>query len=146
MTERDAAQERYERYRQAVEVNDEITRLATAHPSPQPLPVVRAGVERLRALDVRARELRAALAGEVNVTFEVAPERSWQPYRTWSIPLVVFGLILAIAPLILTGRSASVDLGPIPSIVGAIIAVRRRGARLRRLPPAQRGQDPDRAP
>ena len=122
MTERDAAQERYERYRQAVEVNGEITRLATAHPSPQPLPVVRAGVERLRALDVRARELRAALAGEVNVTFEVAPERSWQPYRTWSIPLVVFGLILAIAPLILTAAGV-VDLGPIPSIVGAIIAV-----------------------
>jgi len=122
IAERDAAQEKYERYRQAGEVNDEIARMSGSHPSPQPLPVVRAGVERLRTLDVRARELRAALAGEVNVNFEAAEDRSWQPFRTWSIPLIVFGLILAIAPLLLTAVG-SADLGPIPSIVGAVIAI-----------------------
>jgi uncharacterized protein YhaN len=121
MVERDAAQERYDRYRQAVDVNAELLQLAASHPSPNPLPVVRAGVERLRSLDTRARELRAALAGEVNVNFEVAPERAWKPYRTWSIPLIVFGLILAIAPLVLTAAGV-VDLGIIPSVVGAVIA------------------------
>jgi DNA repair exonuclease SbcCD ATPase subunit len=122
MAERDAGQQRYERFRQAVEVNDEMTRLATSHPSPNPLPVVRAGVERLRSLDTRARELRAALAGEVNVKFEVAPERAWQPYRTWSIPLIVFGLIVAIGSVALTALG-TVDLGPIPAVVGLVIAV-----------------------
>ena len=52
----------------------EIQTLASTHPSPNPLPVLRAGVERLRALDGRIRELRAALSGEVEVQFEVAPE------------------------------------------------------------------------
>ena len=70
-TERAAAQDRYERFRQAVDVNDQLSGLAATHPSANPLPVLRSGVERLRALDQQARELRAALAGEVNVTFEV---------------------------------------------------------------------------
>ena len=122
LAERDTAQQRYERYRQAVEVNEELARLSTSHPSPSPLPVVRAGVERLRALDVRSRELRAALAGEVNVNFDVAPARIWKPYRTWSIPLIVFGLILAIAPLVLNAVGI-VNLGIVPSIIGAVIAV-----------------------
>jgi DNA repair exonuclease SbcCD ATPase subunit len=120
--ERDAAQDRYERYRQAGEVNEEMTKLAASHPSAQPLPVVRAGVERLRSLDTRARELRAALSGEVNVSFEAAEDRSWQPYRTWSIPLIVVGLLLAIVPLVLSAANI-VPLGPIPSIVGAVIAI-----------------------
>ena len=64
-TERDAAQDRYERFRQAVEVNDQIAVLAATHPSANALPVLRSGVERVRALDQKARELRAALAGNV---------------------------------------------------------------------------------
>jgi DNA repair exonuclease SbcCD ATPase subunit len=120
--ERDAAQDRYERYRQAGEVNEEMTRLAATHPSAQPLPVVRAGVERLRSLDVRARELRAALSGEVNVNFEVAEDRSWQPYRTWSIALIVVGLLLAVVPLVLSAANV-VSLGLIPSVIGAFIAI-----------------------
>ena len=121
IAERDVAQQKYDRYRQGVEVHDQIARLATSHPSPNPLPVVRAGVERLRSLDARARELRAMLSGEVNVKFDVAPERSWQPYRTWSIPLIVFGLILAIAPLVLSAVGV-VTLGIIPTVVGLIVA------------------------
>ena len=50
--ERDAAQDRYERFRQAVEVDGRgRPMLAASHPSANPLPVVRAGVERLRQLD-----------------------------------------------------------------------------------------------
>lgn len=61
--ERTAATERYERYRDAVEVATELDGLAQTHPSANPLPVVKAAVERLRALDGRIRELRAALSG-----------------------------------------------------------------------------------
>ncbi|MFL5646121.1 MAG: ATP-binding protein, partial [Chloroflexota bacterium] len=94
-SERDAASERYERYRQAVEVAAQVSVLAASHPSPNPLPVVRAAVERLRTLDGRIRELKAALAGEVEVTFDVAPEPTWQPLSRLSVALVVFGILLA---------------------------------------------------
>ena len=57
----------------AVEVATEIEALATSHPSPTPLPVLRSTVERLRTLDTRIRELKAALSGEVEVSFEVKP-------------------------------------------------------------------------
>ncbi|MDH5244639.1 MAG: AAA family ATPase, partial [Chloroflexota bacterium] len=57
--ERASAKERYERFREAVEVATQLDALAQSHPSPNPLPVVRAGVERLRRLDGRIRELRA---------------------------------------------------------------------------------------
>ena len=63
--------------------------------------MVRAGVERLRALDAQARELRAALAGEVNVTFEVAAEPTWRPLSRWAIALVVIGLVIAAGALVL---------------------------------------------
>ncbi len=69
-TERDAASERYDRYRQAVDVDIEIQELANTHPSATPVAVLRTTVERLRTLDGRIRELRAALSGEVRVDFD----------------------------------------------------------------------------
>ena len=56
--ERDTATERYERYKQAVEVHVQIQALATTHPSPNPVGVLRGGVERLRALDSTIHELQ----------------------------------------------------------------------------------------
>ena len=53
--ERDAAQEQYERYRTAVTIRDEIADLERTHPSPTPLPVLRASVDRLRAVDAQDR-------------------------------------------------------------------------------------------
>ena len=44
--ERDAAQDRYERFRTAVTVRDEIAELERTHPSPTPLPVLRSSVDR----------------------------------------------------------------------------------------------------
>jgi DNA repair exonuclease SbcCD ATPase subunit len=93
--ERTTASERYERYRQAVDVGTEIDGLATTHPSPHPLPVIRGTVERLRTMDQLVRELKAALSGEVEVQFEVAPAATWQPLSRWSIALVVLGLVVA---------------------------------------------------
>ena len=92
--ERHAASERYERYRQAVEVAAEIDALEGSHPSPSPLPLIRTAVDRLRALDGRIRELQALLSGEIEVQFEVQPEPTWQPLSRWSVALVVIGLAL----------------------------------------------------
>jgi uncharacterized protein YhaN len=93
--ERTTATERYDRYRQAVEVATEIDGLAATHPSPHPLPVIRGTVERLRSMDQRIRELKAALSGEVAVQFEVTAAATWQPLSRWSIALVIIGLLIA---------------------------------------------------
>jgi DNA repair exonuclease SbcCD ATPase subunit len=121
-TERAAAQDRYERFRQAVGVNEQLAGLAATHPSANPLPVLRSGVERLRALDQQARELRAALAGEVNVNFEVEAEPSWRPLSRWGIALVIIGVVIAAGALALNALGI-VSLGMIPSLIGGVIGV-----------------------
>ena len=79
MAERIAAQERFERYRQAVTVSEELTGLHASHPSENPLPVLDQIVIRLRSLDAKIRELRAALSGEIAVNFDVPPPPTWRP-------------------------------------------------------------------
>ena len=119
--ERDAAAERYERFREAVEVAADFDQLAQTHPSPNPLPVIRQSVERLRGLDVRIRELRAALAGEVAVRFDVAPEPTWRPISRWGILLVLLGLIVA-GGSFAAGTLGIIDLGMPPLYLGAAAA------------------------
>jgi DNA repair exonuclease SbcCD ATPase subunit len=120
--ERDVASERYERYREAVEVAGEIQTLAGTHPSPNPLPVLRAGVERLRALDGRIRELKAMLSGEVEVQFEVEPEPTWRPLSRASVALVAIGIVLAGGPVILKSLHIA-DLGFIVQATGGLVAI-----------------------
>jgi DNA repair exonuclease SbcCD ATPase subunit len=96
IAEREAAQERYERYRQAVQIRDELAVLAGSHPSPNPLPVLRQAVERLRKLDTTIRELKAALAGEIEVHFEVPPEPTWRPIARAAVVLVLLGIVMVI--------------------------------------------------
>jgi len=122
MTERDAANERYERYRQAVDVDLEIQDLANTHPSASPLPVLRGAVERLRTLDGRIRELRAALSGEVRVDFEIAPEPTWRPLSRLSVALVFIGLVIVGLPVILKFLGIA-DLSISIQAIGAAIAV-----------------------
>ncbi len=122
MAERDAATERYERYRQAVDVVAEVSALAGSHPSPNPLGVVRAGVERLRALDGRIRELRAALSGEIEVNFDLEPEPTWQPLSRVSVVLVIIGILLAAGPVVLEILGIA-KLGFAIQAIGAIVAV-----------------------
>ena len=119
--ERNASRERYERYREAVEVSTELDELAQTHPSPNPLPVIRQTVGRLRVLDGRIRELQAALAGEVNVQFDVAPEATWQPLSRWGVLLVVVGLV-ATAAVFLLKQLGIVDLGPVPQLLAVLLA------------------------
>ena len=119
--ERAAAQERYERFREAVEVTAELDSLAQTHPSPNPLPVVRQSVERLRGLDAKIRELQAALSGEVAVRFDVAPEPTWRPISRWGILAVVVGLLVAGGSF--AAETAGVlSLGTMPQYLGAALA------------------------
>ena len=121
IAERDAAQERFERFRQAVEVRDEIAELAASHPSPNPLPVVKQVVERLRGLDTRMRELRAALAGEVEVQFDVPPEPTWRPLSRWSLVLVLVGVVVAVGSFAASSIGL-VELGVEAQYAGGAVA------------------------
>jgi DNA repair exonuclease SbcCD ATPase subunit len=122
VAEREAAAEKYERYRQGVEVAAEVRSLAASHPSPNPLGVLRPAVERLRALDGRMRELRAALSGEIAVQFDVAPAPTWRPISRAAIALVVVGILVAAVPVVLKALGMAEPAVPIQAI-GAIIAV-----------------------
>jgi len=122
VSEREAASEKYDRYRQAVEVGAELRTLAGSHPSPNPLPILRPAVERLRTLDGRMRELRAALSGEVAVQFDVAPEPTWRPLSRVSVALVVIGILVAAAPVVMKALGISEPGLPIQAI-GALVAV-----------------------
>jgi DNA repair exonuclease SbcCD ATPase subunit len=121
IAERDAAEERFERYRTAVKVGEELTELHASHPSLNPLPVLEQTVTRLRTLDTRTRELNAALAGEVEVQFEVPPPPTWRPLSRWAVALVALGLLLAGVTFVL-GRLGVASLGDAPIMLGGAVA------------------------
>ncbi len=122
MSERMAAQERFERYRQAVTVSEELTELHGSHPSENPLPVLDQMVIRLRSLDGKIRELKAALSGEIAVTFDVPPPPTWRPLSRVGLLLVIVGVLVAGATFG-ANALAVVDLGPVPQVAGGVVAV-----------------------
>ena len=100
IAERSAAQERFERYRTAVTVSEELAGLADTHPSPNPLPVLSQTLDRLRALHSRMTALRAMLSGEVEVNYELTtPEPTWRPPAAVAMVVIVVGFLLAVASL-----------------------------------------------
>ena len=119
--ERAAAQERFERYRQAVAVQDELTELHGSHPSEHPLAVLEQTVSRLRTLDTKIRELKAALSGEIEVLFEVAPEPTWRPLSRVAVVLVVLGLVAAVASVTVKALDV-LDFGSAPELLGGVVA------------------------
>ena len=120
-SERVNAQERFERYRQAVTVSEELAVLRDTHPSANPLPVLEQIVNRLRLLDAKIRELTAALAGEVDVQFEVPPEPTWRPLSRIAVGLVVLGVLVAAATF--GARTLKIiNLGTTPQLLGGIAA------------------------
>ncbi len=119
--ERINAQERFERYRQAVSVAEEVAELHDSHPSANPLPVLEQMVIRLRSLDATIRELRAALSGEVAVSFEVPPEPTWRPLSRIGLLLVIVGLLVAAAGFAAKAIGI-VDLGSAPQLLGGAAA------------------------
>ncbi|GIW19775.1 MAG: hypothetical protein KatS3mg065_0071 [Chloroflexota bacterium] len=118
--ERASAEERFQRYRTAVEVATQLDALRTNHPSPQPLPILRAGVERLRGLEARIRELRAALGSEVDVRFEVPPEPTWRPLSRVAVLVVLLGVVVAVGGVGLDVLGL-LRLGDIPVYGGAAL-------------------------
>jgi uncharacterized protein YhaN len=120
-TERTAARERYERFREAVEVATELDELAQTHPSPNPLPVMRQSVDRLRRLDTQIRELKAALAGEIDVQFEVGPEATWRPLSRIGLMAVVLGVLVAVLTFVVN-TIGLLDLGSVPLYLGGAVA------------------------
>jgi DNA repair exonuclease SbcCD ATPase subunit len=102
IAERAAASERFERYRLAVQVSGEITEMEASHPSKVALPTLREILGKLREADVRIREIRAALANEVQVDFEVAPPtpRAWRPTAIAAMALIALALLVAAGSLL----------------------------------------------
>jgi DNA repair exonuclease SbcCD ATPase subunit len=122
IADRDAARERFERYRTAVIVRDELAELDRTHPSTIPLPVLRADVERLRSADTKVATLEAMLEGEVQVNFEVAPEVRWRPLSRAAIGLVLLGLAIALVGTLLASLGI-LDLGALPAVLGGAATV-----------------------
>ena len=86
--------------------------------------VLRGGVERLRALDATIRELKAVLADEVEVQFEVAAGADLAAAladrdRRWSSS----GCSSPAAPVVGLERSASSISGRRPASLGGVVAV-----------------------
>jgi DNA repair exonuclease SbcCD ATPase subunit len=126
IAERDAAQDRFERYRTAVQVRDELEELRGTHPSRNPVSVLRKTVERLRELDGRMRELRAMLSGEIEVRYEVAaPEpRSWRPTAIAAVGAILIGVLIAAASALnLVTIPSGVYIGLFFAAVGAVLAI-----------------------
>jgi len=123
--ERAVAQERFERYRQAVAVAAQINELEGSHPSPNPLPVLRQLVERVRVLDREIGELRVQLGEEPSaVDYQVViPEPRYRPFAWLSAVLAVAG-VAAVALGVFGVVDASVASAAIAGgIVAAIVAV-----------------------
>jgi energy-coupling factor transporter ATP-binding protein EcfA2 len=116
--QRDVAQERYARYRRAAEVSTEIDGMEASHPSATPVASLEQIVARLRALDTRARELRAILGETTDVDYDVTGGSR----RPW-LPLAAGAAVAAIAGIagLVTGLAAG--LVPVAVVGGVLVVV-----------------------
>ena len=127
-SERGRAQDRYERFRQAVDVSGEIDRLEADRSSTVAVPALRQSVERLRMLDRRILELTSLLSDQVHSGSEVAAAAPWRPLIRSGAGLLALGAIV-VAVGSATGF-ASVALGGVLAALGAVLVL--VGAWLRR--------------
>ena len=98
VSERDQARERFERYTTAVDVSRQIDELEASHPSSNGLPALREALTKVRAADLRIREIKAALAGEIEVDFIVAEPapRTWRPTGVAAIVVILAALAIGV--------------------------------------------------
>ena len=136
--ERDAAEKRYEKYRNATDLQVQIEQLERAHPSSIALPLLQQRVEELRALEVTVAECKAILSSEESPFEATLPEPNWRPLFRLGNALVFAGLIvlglqawtrvLAVAPEI--ANAPLVTLGgsflAIGGVLSLLTAYRRR--------------------
>ena len=119
-----AATDRQARYAEAVTAAAELARLSDSHPSPNPLPVVRQTVERLRALETKIVELRAMLSGEVKVDYEVAAATTtWRPIAIAAIVVILVGIGLAIAGQVLADLTVLTAIGIGVAVLGLLLGL-----------------------
>jgi DNA repair exonuclease SbcCD ATPase subunit len=149
--ERDVAKQRFERYRSAVEVSEQIASLEDAHPSKMELPHLREILAKVREADVRIRELKAQLAGEVDVKemdIQEPTPRAWRPTAIAAMVLIVaaasvialdrLGLFpLAIPTVTIAGSGSPLALagplvlGGLLLLFGVVLALVGRRQRIR---------------
>jgi DNA repair exonuclease SbcCD ATPase subunit len=135
VAEREQARERFERYTAAVDVSRQVEELEATHPSSNGLPALRDGLAKIRASDMRIREIKAALAGEVEVDVEIvepAP-RAWRPTAMAAVAVIVAAVGIAVAgqlgilprdlPGLTIGGSGSGLTVPGASLLAALLAL-----------------------
>ena len=134
VSERDQARERFERYTSAVDVRRQIEELEASHPSSNGLPALREALAKVRASDLRIREINATLAGEIEVDFVVPepPPRTWRPTGIAAIVVILAALAIGVAgqldvlprilPSITVGGAGGLTL-PGSSILAALLAL-----------------------
>ncbi len=137
--ERDASQEKFERYRQAVGIIAELATLRDSHPSKQPLPALKLAVEKLRVTDGRVREIRAILGEEAEVVADEIPaEPGWRRGSRFAVGLIIAGVAVA-AVLVVANQAFALGIGsalaavPGLALVGLGIVFAAVGLYLRRL-------------
>ncbi len=131
--ERAVAQERFERYRQAVVVAGQIAELEASHPSPNPLPVLRQLVERTRVLDREIGEIQAQLGQEPEtVDYDIQiPEPRYRPFAWLALLLAVGGVVAAVAGFLADLQAAMVGgaaAAALALLLAAFARSRRRAA------------------
>ncbi len=130
VAERDVAQERFERYRQAAVVADQIGRLETNHPSVKPLPELRQLVERSRVLDREIGELRVAIGEEpASVDYEVTVPEPRYRHFAWVAVLLALGGLIAVAFGVFAKADAAVAGGAAAAACGLLLAAYARSRR-----------------
>jgi DNA repair exonuclease SbcCD ATPase subunit len=101
IAEREQSRERFERYSMAVDVTKQIEELEAGHPSSNGLPALRDALAKVRASDMRVREIKAELAGEVEVNFvvEEPTPRAWRPTAIVAMAVILLAVAFVGADL-----------------------------------------------
>ena len=125
VAERDQARERFERYTSAVDVSRQVEALEASHPSSNGLPALRDALVKVRASDLRIREIKAALSGEIEVAFHIAepPPRAWRPTAIAAVVVIAVALAIGVAgQLDVLPALPPVTFGGITGISGVSVA------------------------
>jgi DNA repair exonuclease SbcCD ATPase subunit len=138
IAERLAAQERFERYRTAVQVSDEIGTMEGSHPSRIALPTLRELLAKLREAAVRIREINAALASEVQVDFAVeAPTpRAWRPTAIAALAIILAAVLIEAGSILHLLPASLTDPPLLPGVlvlIAFVLALVGRTQRIRAL-------------
>jgi len=118
-TKLNEAMRRYQLYRRAAELRDEIAVMEAGHPSKVPLAQLRATVERMRNEEFDLAEMRAELATEPDLSgYEVAiATPRWRPWAAVAAVLLV-GAVAAllfgvVGNALIVGLGAAVAMGAV---------------------------------